>query len=336
MNRSLRHLLTILLLLAPGAAFGWGATGHEFASGVGAEILPEEIPAFVRQPAVIAEIAVLGRELDRSKGTGDPHDRERDPGHFVNLDDSQRVVGVLTLDMLPPTREAYDTILRTRNFTQYSAGYLPYSIVDGWQQLAKDFAYWRAASVGARTAVDPSERAWFDTDRQRRETLVIRDLGVWSHYVGDASQPMHVSMHFDGWGPFDNPRDFSTKRGLHARFEGAFVKSNVTRDAVKAATVPYRACTCSIWDRMRSLLLASQAQVVPLYELDQKGAFVDGNPAGIAFATARLADSASVLRDMIVDAWRASEDMTVGYPVIPLRDIESGKHILTRDDFGRD
>ena len=30
------------------------------------------------------------------------------------------------------------------------------------------------------------------------------------------------------------------------------------------------------------------------------------------------------------------EDMTVGYPVIPLRDIESGKHILTRDDFGRD
>jgi hypothetical protein len=336
MKRSLGHLLTILLLLAPGAAFGWGATGHEFASGVAAEILPEEIPAFVRQPAVIAEIAVLGRELDRSKGTGDPHDRERDPGHFVNLDDSQRVVGVLTLDMLPPTREAYDTILRTRNFTQYSAGYLPYSIVDGWQQLAKDFAYWRAASVGARTAVDPSERAWFDTDRQRRETLVIRDLGVWSHYVGDASQPMHVSMHFDGWGPFDNPRGFSTKRGLHARFEGAFVKSNVTRDAVKAATVPYRACTCSIWDRMRSLLLASQAQVVPLYELDQKGAFVDGNPAGIAFATARLADSASVLRDMIVDAWRASEDMTVGYPVIPLRDIESGKHILTRDDFGRD
>jgi len=336
MSPSLRRLLTVLLLLAPGPAFGWGATGHEFASGVGAEILPEEIPAFVRPPDTIAEIAVLGRELDRSKGTGEPHDRERDPGHFVSLDDSQRVAGVLSLDMLPPTREAYDTILRSRNFTQYSIGYLPYAIVDGWQQLAKDFAYWRAASVGARTAADPAERAWFDTDRQRREKLVIRDLGVWSHYVGDASQPMHVSIHFDGWGPFDNPRGFSTRRGLHAQFEGAFVKSNVKRDDVKAAAAPYRACTCSIWDRMRSLLLASQAQVAPLYELEQKGAFTDGNPTGIAFATARLADSASVLRDMIVDAWRASEDMTVGYPPIPLRDIESGKHILTRDDFGRD
>jgi hypothetical protein len=336
MSPTLRGLLTLLLLLSPAAAFGWGATGHEFASGVGAEILPEEIPAFVRQPDAVAEIAVLGRELDRSKGSGDPHDKERDPGHSVNLDDSQRVVGVLALDMLPPTREAYDTILRTRNFTQYSAGYLPYAIVDGWQQLVKDFAYWRAASVGARTAADPAERAWFDTDRQRREKLVIRDLGVWSHYVGDASQPMHVSMHFDGWGPFDNPRGFSTRRGLHAQFEGAFVKTNVGRDAVKAATAPYHACSCSIWDRMRSLILASHAHVVPFYELEQKGGFSDGNPAGIAFATERLADSASVLRDMIVDAWRASEDVGVGYPMISVRDIEAGRHILTRGDFGRD
>ena len=332
-----RHrLLTVLLLLAPGPALGWGATGHEFASGVGAEILPDEIPAFVRQPEVVAEIAVLGRELDRSKGSGDPHDKERDAGHFVSLDDARRAGGVLALDRLPPTREAYDTILRTRNLTQYSAGYLPYSIVDGWQQLVKDFAYWRAASVGARTAADPAERAWFDTDRQRREKLVIRDLGVWSHYVGDASQPMHVSIHFDGWGPFDNPRGFSTKRGLHAQFEGAFVKTNVKREAVKEAVAPYRACTCSIWDRMRHLILASQAEVVPLYALEQKGAFTDGNTAGIAFATARLAQSASVLRDMVVDAWRASEDMGVGYPAIAVRDIEAGRRILTRDDFGRD
>ena len=333
---SLRSLLLLLLLLAPASAFAWGATGHEFVSGIGAEILPDEIPAFVRQPEVVDTIAVLGRELDRSKGTGETHDRERDPGHYVILDDSQRVGGVLALDRLPPTREDYDTILRTRNLTQYRIGYLPYSIVDGWQQLVKDFAYWRAASVGARTAADPAERAWFDTDRQRRETLVIRDLGVWSHYVGDASQPMHVSIHFDGWGPFDNPRGFSTKRGLHAQFEGAFVKSNVKRDSVKQATAPYRACSCSISDRMRSLILASQAEVVPLYALEQKGAFADGNPAGIAFVTGRLAQSASVLRDMVVDAWRASETMGVGYPAISVRDIESGKHILTRDDFGRD
>jgi hypothetical protein len=330
-------LLALAIALAPvAAALGWGATGHEFVSGIGTELLPEELPAFVRTSEAVAEIAVLGREVDRSKGAGDPHDKERDAAHFVSLDDAGLVTGLLALDALPTTREAYDSALRVAKFTQYGAGYLPLAIVDGWQQLVKDFAYWRAASVGARTALDPADRDWFDTDRRRREHLVIRDLGVWSHYVGDASQPMHVSIHFDGWGPFDNPRGFSTKRGLHANFEGAFVRANVQREKVKAATAPYRACGCAIQDRARALILASHAAVQPLYELDLKGAFADGNEAGIAFATARLADSASVLRDMVVDAWRASADTGVGYPMISVRDIEAGRHILNRDDFGRD
>jgi hypothetical protein len=331
-------LVALPIAIAPlGPALGWGATGHEIVSGVGAELLPDELPAFVRTPEAISDIAVLGRELDRSKGAGDPHDKERDAGHFVGLDDAGLVAGLLALDALPPTREAYDSALRAGGkATQYSAGYLPLAIVDGWQQLVKDFAYWRAASVGAHTAVDPADRAWFDADRVRRERLVIRDLGVWSHYVGDASQPMHVSIHFDGWGPFDNPRGFSARRGLHAHFEGAFVRANIRHEQVKAVAAPYRACACSIQDRARALLQASHAAVEPLYELDLKGAFVDGNEAGIAFVTARLASSAAVLRDMIVDAWRASTDMAVGYPMIGVRDIEAGRHILVRDDFGRD
>lgn len=55
-----------------------------------------------------------------------------------------------------------------------------------------------------------------------------------------------------------------------------------------------------------------------------------------AFATARLASGAGAVRDMIVDAWRASVDTGVGYPEIKARDIENGKHVLARDDFGRD
>src|SRR5262245_28383441 len=151
-----------------GTAWGWGATGHEMVSGIAAELLPDTLPAFLRTPEVAAEIAVLGRELDRSKGAGKTHDAERDPGHYVDLDDEGSVFGVLPLSRLPPTREEYDTLLRQGGYTQYRAGYLPYSIVDGWLQLRKDFAYWRADVVGARTATDPAERAWFDLDRQRR------------------------------------------------------------------------------------------------------------------------------------------------------------------------
>src|SRR5438045_9645246 len=180
-----------LLFAPPAPALAWGATGHEFVSGVAAESLPEEIPAFVRQPEAIGESRVLGRELDRSKGTGDPHDKERDAGHFGSLDDAGLVMGLMPLEAVPATREAYDSALRAGNSTQYSAGYLPLAIVDGWQQLVKDFAYWRAASVGARTARDPADRAWFDLDRRRREQLVIRELGVWRQFVGAASKTLH-------------------------------------------------------------------------------------------------------------------------------------------------
>jgi len=153
-----------------------------------------------------------GRELDRSKGAGETHDKECDPGHYVDLADDGKVMGILPLDRLPVTREEYDTQLRSGGSTQYQAGYLPYSIVDGWQQIRKDFAYWRAVVKGAETAVPPEERAWFEADRRLREKLTLRDIGIWSHYVADASQPLHVSVHFNGWGKFRTRRATPTGR----------------------------------------------------------------------------------------------------------------------------
>ncbi len=48
---------------------------------------------------------------------------------------------------------------------------------------------------GAETATTPEERAWFEADRRLREKLTLRDIGIWSHYVGDATQPMHVGFY---------------------------------------------------------------------------------------------------------------------------------------------
>src|SRR5215475_3364652 len=207
-----------------------GRTGHEWATVIAIEKLPADIPAFVRDPAMLPELALMGRELDRSRGAGEMHDKERDPGHYIDLTDDGKAMGIVPLDRLPTTREAYDTQLRAGGSTQYQAGYLPYSIVDGWQQIRKDFAYWRAAVKGLETASSPEERAWFEADRRLREKLTLRDIGIWSHYVADASQPMHVSLHYNGWGDHPNPSGFATKK-IHAYFEGEFVKKNLKRDA---------------------------------------------------------------------------------------------------------
>jgi hypothetical protein len=245
-------------------------------------------------------------------------------------------MGVVPLDKLPVTREAYDTQLRAGGSTQYKAGYLPYSIVDGWQQIRKDFAYWRAAVRGAETASSSEERAWFEADRRLREKLTLRDIGVWSHYVADASQPMHVSVHFNGWGDFPNPNGFTNSKKIHAYFEGEFVRSNLKRAAVAAQLPPYENCGCSIEEKARKLLTITLANVVSLYEIEKQGGFKAHDQRGIDFATARLALGAQFIRDMIYDAWLASADAMVGYPMVNVRDIESGKVRATRDLMGAD
>ena len=317
-------LAAAIALGLAGQALAWGATGHRLIAVVGAGALPAEIPAFLRTPDVISQIGELAREPDRSKATGDPHDADLNPAHFIDLDDQGRIKGGLLVTELPPTRAAYEQVQRAASADGFDQGYLPYSVMEGWQQLVKDFAYWRVDSWAEHHEKTASRRAWFARDRRLRELITVRDLGYWSHYVGDASQPMHVSIHFNGWGPFPNPKGY-TQDKVHASFEGAFVRTNVDVVAVVAKLKPYDACGCTIAQHTARYLLDTVATVEPFYALEKAGGFKNGDARGKAFAAERLAAGASMLRDLVVDAWRASSSMNVGYPQIQPADVEAGK-----------
>jgi hypothetical protein len=317
------------------AAYAWGSTGHHLVSRAGALAFPASLPEFVRTSAAVDEIADLSVEADRSKGSGNPHDADADPGHFVDLSDDQTVNGAVRLEALPHSREAYDTALRASGTDEFKMGYLPYSIVDGWQQIAKDFAYWRADSAALKTGLTPPDRTFFERDRQLHELLTVRDIGVWSHYVGDASQPMHVSIHYNGWGPYPNPENF-TAAHIHAPFEGEFVRDHATLDAVRADIPPYVPCNCTVETYVANYLKATQSQIVPLYTMASAGQLLDGSPKSVAFVDARLAAGAAALRDLVVMAWDASANLTVGYPPLRVADIESGAVTITAKSFGGD
>lgn len=312
------------LLLAPAPAFAWGATGHRIVGVLGVEALPDEVPAFLRTPEVAAEIGELAREPDRSKSAGRIHDTDRDAAHFIDVDDAGLVMGGPALAALPPTRAEYETALRAVGSHSWEAGYLYYSLVDGWQQLVKDFAYWRALEAAERLASDPAKRDWYAADRKRREALLIRDLGAWVHYVGDASQPLHVTVHFNGWGPYPNPQGYSTAK-IHAPVEGAFVHDNVTLDAVRKRMPATYDCACPIEARTAAYLAESHSMVGQLYQLEKAGGFANGDPRGVEFHEVNLAAAAGEARDLVVEAWRASADVTVGWPETPVADIVSGK-----------
>ena len=53
-------------------------------------------------------------------------------------------------------------------------------------------------------------------------------------------------------------------------------------------------------------------------------------------AAARVADGASQLRDMILDAWRASATAQVGWPAVKVADVEAGKVDPWEALFGAD
>jgi hypothetical protein len=335
-HRVLVALAGVAALQAASApAFAWGATGHRMISRVAIESLPEEVPTFLRSADAAWQVGELGREADRSKTAGPEHDADLDPGHRINLGDDASAAGV-ALQPLPPTRAAFDAALRVKGSDQYKMGYLPYAIIEGWQQLKIDFSYWRVDAVGERSGKTEEDRAWFAKDKRLREMLVLRDLGYWSHFVADASQPLHVSIHYLGWGNFPNPQNYSTSLALHGHIEGDFVAHHVSEAAMRAKMRPYRDCGCSIEDRAVAHILASQAQLVPLYELEKQNAFDGTHEQGQEFIAERLAAAAAELRDMVVDAWRASVDGTVGYPNVRVSDVEAGKVLPIEELKGRD
>lgn len=355
--RFISGLTGACMLLASCHAWSWGHAGHVGISRIAIEKLPDEIPSFIRNDLAVAAIGELGPEADESRTTGivtgrsssgnlltsrTVHDAERDPGHFVDIDDTGVIVGgVVPLSNLPATREAFDTEQRTGapTQTQYSGGYLPYEMLDGFQQLRKDLGMWRAFKAGLHSAKKESDRDYFRFHLVLREQLIIRDLGYWSHFVADASQPMHVSIHFNGWGNFPNPNGYTTAP-IHAPFEGSFVHNFIDFRKVAAAVRPYtdRGVT-TMEQRVPLYLEETLAQLVPTYQtaLDSgNDNYQTAKPAEVAFVTARLAAGASELRDEIVDAWHQSESVTVGFPLVSVADILAGKAVVTPQTFGAD
>ncbi len=335
----LRLALALALIVgvaSPRAALAWGATGHRLIGRVAIESLPGDLPAFLRTPASVEAVGELAREPDRWKDAGREHDSDRDPAHFLNLGDDGKVLGGPALDALPATRADYDAALRAVGADSWKGGYLPYSIIDASQQLAKDFAYWRVDTAALGAVANRGHHAWFAADRLRREALTLRDAGALAHYVGDGSQPLHVSAHFNGWGPYPNPEGFTNDR-IHASFEGAFVRRFVTAAKVSADLAPAQDCHCSVAARTAAYLAATNAQTVVFYRLQKAGAFAgDGEARERDFAARRLAAGAGELRDLVIAAWRASADGQVGWPAVKVADVISGRHDPFDSLFGAD
>lgn len=316
--------LAAVLAAVPGSGFAWGNSGHRMLGEIAMRALPAETPAFLRTRQAAIDVGELSREPDRSKGAGKLHDQDRDAAHFIDLDEDGRLLGGPPMLPLAATRADFETQLRAAGLDQWKVGYLPYAILDRYQQLTVDLAYWRVLKAAEANPAWKAHRAWFAADRVRREALVLKSIGELSHFVGDGSQPLHVSSHYNGWGDGPNPNNYSKAR-LHGPFESDLVAATVRPAAVSAKVASLRLCRCPIEQRVSDYLSATGRQVIPFYELEKAGGLGPGDPRGAAFATDRIAVGAAELRDVIVEAWRASLNAKVGWRPISVQDVLAGK-----------
>ena len=322
----------IVLLGSASPSFAWGALGHRLVSGTGAAALPATLPDFLRSAAAIAEIGDLGPEADRLKSSGPTWNSDDDPGHYVDLADDG-TAGGLALAALPPSREAFDTALRAAGTDQYKMGFLPYELIDGYQQITTDFAYWRVFAYGATHAADPGDRAFFAVEQALRESLTLRDIGYWSHFVGDASQPLHVSIHFNGW----TEKFPNLAKDPHGRFETALVRAGgATQARVAARLAPYAHWAGTYESHVAAYLRTTLSFMPRVYELDAAGGIDGASPDAVNLMLDRLAAGASMLRDSLVDSWAESGAKKIGYPSVAVSEIESGVRPLTKALFAGD
>ena len=293
--------LFVLITGLSAPAQAWGLKGHAIIGEAAVARMPQDLPAFMQSKAAKDEIVYLQSEEDRLK-IGVTQDRawarEWTTDHYLDIGDDGKVAGFISLDALPATRDDYITTLwqSPKHVDAYSVGFAPYAILEGYEQVRADFALWRLAPAA---------------EKAERESLTIHDIGVFAHFVGDGSQPLHMSVHYNGWGEYPNPAGYTTSRTFHADYEDVFVDAHLTAADVQPLVRPAKTFADVPLAEIGRYLTATSAQVVPLYEMAKHGALASGEPSDaqralIKFSAVRLAAAATMLDSLIETAWHAS------------------------------
>jgi hypothetical protein len=284
-----RTLLLLLLVVSASPLFAWGDKGHTIVNDAATAGLPADMPYFFLR--AFPELTYLGPEPDRIKNAGDSQDAVNLPDHQIDLEETYGL-------QLPRSRYAFmDAMAKADLYRKHGLkhdhpGFLPWRIAELSQYLEKLFAMWRTADSSDRHAIE-------------REAITV--AGLLGHYVGDASQPLHTTIHYNGW-LAANPNGYVNDCEIHSRFESSFVSHAITRDDV-LPRVAAPQLTTDYFATGLSLIKESNSLVERTYAIDRDGGFDvlrPVKPEAKEFVVGRLAKGASVLRDLWWSAWKNS------------------------------
>lgn len=324
----IRSYLALGVLLAGSAVplGAWDYAGHRMVNELALASLPDDFPAFVHTTENAERIAFLSGEPDRWRNNPDlPIKHYNSVDHYFDIEqlsaagmDPKKVSDlryVFTTQFAEGRKahaDAFPAIDPQKNsdHTREWPGMLPWAVAEYYGKLKSAFSYLKTFEQAGTAEEVANARA-----------NVIYIMGVMGHYVGDGAQPLHTSIHHNGW-VGDNPNDYTKWPGIHSWIDGSFIaKAGINTDGllprvVKAepinVTMPADGCN-PVFVATMDYLLEQNALVERFYAMEKAGAFkVDdtgANTAGRDFIEGQLLKGGGMLGAIWLTAWRnATED----------------------------
>jgi hypothetical protein len=321
MKKPLFYLVASALIVSFSAR-AWDYEGHRLVNQLALASLPTNFPQFVHAPAVAERIAFLAGEPDRWRNVQDlPFRHCSGPDHYI---DSEELADYgLKPDMLPVFR--YDFVgqlavirkahpekfpepdaARNQDHTRGLVGFLPWAMAENSGKLKSGFSYLKAFQEHGGT---PDEIA-------NAEANIIYVMGVMGHYAGDASQPLHTTIHHHGW-VGDNPHQYTTASSIHSWIDGGyFLKTGGAKlDELKSKLRPAQLVSINghsakpeeMFQAAMTFVMEQNKLVEPLYQMEKDGKLSgngDTGREGKPFLEGQLVKSGQLLGDIWFSAWQ--------------------------------
>jgi hypothetical protein len=297
----------------------WGVRGHTVANLAAVEGITQDGPVFLR--AQKAYIGHLGTIPDTWRSPSEPYLRiSEDANHGWYTEGFDFIPN-------PPhsrtefTLRVYDEYLKNKSKDPERAkllnirytGLQAYSMIEGYERIKAGMRLYRNASspeeanrvnIGSIYAsISP-----LLGDRAQVQQMLANDIAFYmgwvGHYVADAAQPLHNSIHHDGWSGAD-PKGYTRDPNIHGRFESQYVDLiGVTEEDVLKYMRKEPRLLDNVWKAVLDHSLEARGFTEDVYRLDLRGAFGKKDDAEAReLVCKRLAAGAGFLRDLAYTAW---------------------------------
>jgi hypothetical protein len=301
----------ILLLAAlgiPQAAFPWGTRAHAVIDHTAVDTLPDDGPVFLKKYADY--IAGSASIPDTWRQSSEPFSKiEEDPNHgwfreqfaFMKTVPRSRYEFVIALYQEYLRIEKSDPEDAKRMNVRWT-GTLPYAAAEVYGHLVADMRLLRRARAEGKDSAFLEQTCAF----------YVAWMG---HYIGDGSQPLHDTIHHDGWqGP--DPNGYTRDPKIHGRFESQYVDAiGLTETDILPRIGKPGHLQGDVFDLILAHLDEAGSHVEEIYKLDKRNAFADVyDEEAREMVYSRTAAGARMLRDLVYRAWLES-----ALPVTPVR-----------------